>query len=1056
MYVPDSSLIDNSKLKLFSELQKILSEQKRLDIASGYFNLGGFQLIKDELKKSKKFRLLIGRTPERDDRKLIDDLFELKNAYEQAIKTDLEDEDLKKEKKESATDLIDFLKRKEVEVRLYDKTFLHGKAYIFDRLVITGSSNFTYSGLTANTELNAVLDEAHARYIREEWFEKFWKEAKDFKEELIQIYEESKFGTKEYRPYEVFIKALYELQKEDFLTKEGEISKDLPESVVDLSTFQEDAVKRIFSRLKLYNGVLVADSVGLGKTWIAKKIVEEFGFYRRRKFLVVCPAQLHNMWRDELKHLGVSENILHMENLGKEELDLEELESRHGIKLKEIALIVVDESHNFRNPISNRFEGLYSLIEHTHTDGNNPKIVLMTATPMNNTIWDLYHQLTLVSQNNKKIFIKDGIYDLEKEFKKAQQKGGEASRLNDVLQLISIRRTRQYIQENYPEAKFKAQDGQYEKITFPKRNLEAINYSLDEAYQGLYHEISKQIDQELTLAYYKLEDYKIDQKNREELQRMEALAGIYQTVLLKRLESSVEAFRKSIKGQIDFLNQFKKLLKEGKILRKKAYLKYLNFFEDEVEAEDILAEIKKDLEDIDLTDYNLKKLTADLDQDIKIFEEIYAKVKPITEKDDAKLKKFKEILLSLKKEPKIIIFSYYTDTIDYLYDALEKDKDTQRTLSKKIDKVDGSVPLNQRLETLNQFLNGDVDILFSTDILSEGQNLQKARVLINYDLHWNPTRMIQRAGRIDRIGTPFKEIAIYNFFPDQELELLLQLVRTLQNKIAMINDIVGLDSSVLGETISPKVFGVIRNLKEGSEKAKQEILRDLEAEQFGGGEIFWQPLKDHLKKYGLEPIEKIPHGIQSGLRKGSFRGVFFYYRYAEDFHFWYLYDSATKEFITNKSEILNFIACKENEPRVIPKDIDAYEINELVKQEIREMFYRSLIEAEVRTASGKKEKFIQDMMDELDHVNQEYLFEEDVVYREKAASAKKKLNEISFTKKRMQTLRRIWKGYKESKNWRKFLGKLSEFVSDKKVRGPEIKEEFDERKLKLICVDYIS
>jgi len=263
MYRPESLIIDNNRLKLFEELNNILKEQTSLDVASAYFNIAGFQLIKDSLSGIKKFRLLIGTSPQIDDEK--PDIFQPEKLYKKKFREDLEKEKFERDKKESVLSLIKLLKNPNWEVRLYEKGFLHGKAYIFDKLTVIGSSNFTYSGFTSNTELNAVLDEAHSRYIKEEWFEKLWEEARDFKEELIKILNESKFGAKKYSPYHVFIKSLYELQKEDILF-EYDTPSTLPSSEVDLANFQDDAVKRIYSRLKTYNGVLIADSVGLGKT----------------------------------------------------------------------------------------------------------------------------------------------------------------------------------------------------------------------------------------------------------------------------------------------------------------------------------------------------------------------------------------------------------------------------------------------------------------------------------------------------------------------------------------------------------------------------------------------------------------------------------------------------------------------------------------------------------------------------------------------------------------------------------------------------------------------
>lgn len=1050
MYRPDGLIIDNSKLRLFEELNNILREQKSLDVASAYFNIAGFQLVKDSLTRVQKLRLLIGRAPQTGERR--PDVFQPEQEYKRSFRRDLEGEAFEKDKKETTVSLIRLLRNSDWEVRLYDEGFLHGKAYIFDKLVIVGSSNFTYSGFTSNTELNAVLDEAHSRYIKEEWFEKFWQQAKDFKEDLIKILDESKFGTKEYAPYHIFIKSLYELQREDILF-DYETPSTLPESEVDLANFQEDAVKRIYSRLKTYNGVLIADSVGLGKTWIAKKIIEDFGFYRRKRFLIVCPAGIDELlWRPALKDIGVSENIVHQEELGRENFDFRQLERKLNFKLEDIVLIVIDESHNFRNPFSNRYETLFTLIEKA-SKKSKPKILLLTATPMNNTHWDLYFQLMLLSQNNKRIFLKEGIFDLEDEFKRADR--GDISQLADILQIISIRRTRQYIESNYPEAKYKDESANWVKIKFPERKLYETNYSLADTYQGLYYRIAEKIEKELSLAYYKLEEYRmIGKKDEMELGRMKALGRILQTLLLKRLESSVEAFRKSIQTQIDFLNIFRGFFKEGKILRKKFYYKYINYLQEDSEnREELAAEIGKNLESINLNDYDMDKFNKDLAKDIRIFEEIKKFVQSIDKNKDAKLKELKGKLIELKKE-KILLFSFYADTVDYLYQALTEDENFCYNFGKKIEKITGSFSTSKRRETINNFLNLDTDLLLSTDILSEGQNLQKARIAINYDLHWNPVRMIQRAGRIDRIGSPFNKICIHNFYPEKELESLLRLVKILQGKIEMINKEVGLDASILGEKINPKVFGIIRNLK-GTKEEKEKVLKDLEEEQFGGGELFWQPLKD----FGLERLkefcESSPYGIQSGLKRG-FRGIFFYYKYAEDYHLWYLYDAANNDFITNKTEILNFISCKENEPRVIPEDIDVFEVHHRVREKIKKFFSEGLIATRIRTVHGRMEKSLRDMRDELDFIRANYLDEDDPL-GEKINQIMARLSSISFTKRRMRTLRRIWQNYKKSGNWHLMIAKLGDFLEEKPANKEQRDTfELDEQKLKLICVDFIS
>src|SRR4030043_215869 len=219
------------------------------------------------------------------------------------------------------------------------------------------------------------------------------EDVEDFKAGLIKLLESSRFGSKEYTPYEVYIKSLFELQKEDIKAEEGVKETEFrPSSKVNLAEFQEDAVRRIFTRLKKYRACMVADSVGLGKTWIAKRVVEEFGFYKRRRFLIICPAQLRGMWKDAVKDLILAESILSQEELASLDF-LDKAKQAVGGGLDEVSLIVIDESHNFRNPLSNRWENLFTLlVDHIAKGKGKPYILFLTATPINNTIWDLYWQ----------------------------------------------------------------------------------------------------------------------------------------------------------------------------------------------------------------------------------------------------------------------------------------------------------------------------------------------------------------------------------------------------------------------------------------------------------------------------------------------------------------------------------------------------------------------------------------------------------------------------------------------------------------------------------------
>ncbi|MFQ6032591.1 MAG: phospholipase D-like domain-containing protein, partial [Candidatus Zixiibacteriota bacterium] len=513
MTIP-KEIIDNSEgNKLVTFLNNMLGEypQTNLDIATAFFNVQAYAMVKDNLNGVKRFRLLLGKAPEiKSQRTLGDELLS-------RLKEEVEGFELSKEKESTVKDLIDFLKQDNVEIKLYDKEFLHGKAYIFDNLVVIGSSNFTASGLTHNTELNAVsLEESKAIYTREKWFEKFWAESNDFKRELIQLLEDSRFGSTEYQPYQIYMKALYELQKEELKAEEKKDEKTgRPPTKVNLAEFQDDAVERIMSRLEKYGAILVADSVGLGKTWIAKKILEEIGYYERRCILVICPAQLRSMWKTEMKKINISENVMSQEELASEDF-LQKAKRAVGGKLSDVDLIVVDESHNFRNPMSNRWENLFTLVhDNIAQKGNTPYMMFLTATPINNTIWDLYWQIMLLVSTDRRAFMKENIPDLFQFFKDVDKRG-DPSLLNDLLNEISIRRTRDYIKANYPDAyilkEYPNGEKKEEKIIFPERELENISYELDKTYKGMYEWISDIITEKLTMAYYRLLKYKKEEK----------------------------------------------------------------------------------------------------------------------------------------------------------------------------------------------------------------------------------------------------------------------------------------------------------------------------------------------------------------------------------------------------------------------------------------------------------------------------------------------------------------------------------------------------------------
>ncbi len=264
---------------------------------------------------------------------------------------------------------------------------------------------------------------------------------------------------------------------------------------------------------------------------------------------------------------------------------------------------------------------------------------------------------------------------------------------------------------------------------------------------------------------------------------MTAIGGIFRTILLKRLESSVNAFRLSVKNQILFLDNLKAYLSDGCLLSKKTFNKYLLLADEELEPDDI----RDELIEFDKSKYRFEELVDDIDQDIKLLAGILGKVATITPSKDAKLRVLKENLLNLSRNGQIVVFTYYADTLEYIAKEIKNDP---KFSCLSIEAVSGSGSTgktpSQRAQIIDDFAQKKIDIVLSTDVLSEGQNLQSAQYLINYDLHWNPTRMIQRAGRIDRIGSQFNEIFIFNFFPEDELEELLKLVKFSKTRLSAL------------------------------------------------------------------------------------------------------------------------------------------------------------------------------------------------------------------------------------------------------------------------------
>jgi len=947
---PLPDLIDNERCRLADVLKGLLanSPDPRLDVVAAFFNLRGLEVLEPEIERLRALRLLLGQEQEQ--------------AFVLGERLLAELEDAAARGETTAREIRrwrDFLARDSVAVRRYARAFLHGKAYIvhgvpvLSAVGIVGSSNFTGAGLTTNRELNAALKQESAVQELQGWFETLWAEAEDYKAELLGLLERF---TCVYTPYEIYIKVLYEALRDRLEQELGERGEK--PSPIALADFQHDGYLAAREILENYGGVLIADSVGLGKTYLALRLLEDYAYRERQTALVVCPAAvMDTLWRPLLQRFAIPHEVVSMERVSQRDFPVPEYAQRFRV-------IVVDESHNFRNPDTNRWSNLFRVVTSGDAD---KKVILLTATPVNNTVFDLYYQLSLITKGDDRFLVVAGIRDLKEYFRQAEQ---NREALYEVLEALAVRRSRPFIRNHYPYAEI---DGQ--RIRFPERRLHTVRYSLKSTYgPDLYRQIAEAIEG-LRLAPYQVETYRkelIQLRIRWEdmLRRLQealgpseatrlfqiaigqmALAQILKVLYLKRLESSVEALRISLQRLRDFLSAFLEALSRGRLLDASSYRRWVQQEggdePDEDEAPTPSEELWESLPPLDTGPYDVDHIRDDVQADLQTLEAVLSRLEQT--RTDNKLQTLKELLTSPPlRGKKVVLFSYFKDTARYLYRQLREDESFLSDLGHaRIAIVDSEVKPSERRDRIARFaprahrLTGlsseeQVDLLISTDVLSEGQNLQDASVLINYDLPWNPVCLVQRIGRLDRIGSPHDVIDVYNFFPEEDLEELLRLLTRLYEKLHAINRTVGLDASVLGETPNPMDFNILRRLA-GEEGTTLDELE--EASELTIGEFLKQDLLRFLKEAGEERLRRIPLGVGTARRaREGPRGFFAAFRNCRTGqHHWVFYDEASGRILDRRLEAIRPIRCEPSEPaEPLPEDFDPSERVRRLRQHLWE------------------------------------------------------------------------------------------------------------------------
>jgi ERCC4-related helicase len=840
----------------------------RLSVVSAYFTIYAYEALSTQLDGIDSLKFLFGEPkfiqtldPEKTDKKAFkieDDGLTLANRLQQ---------------KEIARRCAEWITSK-VEIRSIRETnLLHGKLYHIDdgrrEHALMGSSNFTRRGLglsdAPNIELNMVVDSDRDRADLKAWFDELWSDialVEDVKakvlEYLAQLYVD-------HSPEFIYFKTLFHVF-EAYLSGQDEQAQFFDNTAITdteiwktLFDFQKDGVKGAIQKINTHNGCILADSVGLGKTYSALAIIKYFELRNSQRVLVLCPKKLRENWtvylgsnmtelnpfvRDKFSYMVLSHTDLSRETGKAGDVDLS------AINWGNFDLVVIDESHNFRNNVRGKRDEDGNVIKKSRYErlmqdiiqaGVKTRVLLLSATPVNNDLKDLRNQLYLVSEGRDHALMQStGIASIRQTLDAAQKTFGEwAKRAGErdskdlmdrlpagfftLLDELTIARSRKHIQKYYRAAM--AQIGH-----FPKRAKPVSVYSdIDKkgrfpTYDKLNEEIEK-----YQLALFKPSTYVLPQfkdqyqgetnvRNFSQENREKFLIGMMKVNFLKRLESSVKSFAITMERTVNKIEDLQARLGAYKKLRDgKAEDLQATLFLMEAEEDDELREafevgtLKYRMEHMDV-DRWMADLTADKQQ-LSMLAESADGVSP---ERDAKLEKLKTIISDKVTQPstnnrgeanrKVIVFCAFADTAAYLYEQLESW--ATQTLKVNIALVSGGTRPNrstlgaaefnqiltnfaprakQRAKMSSMPQGSEIDILIATDCISEGQNLQDCDLLVNYDIHWNPVRIIQRFGRIDRIGSLNAQIQLVNFWPTPDLNKYINLKNRVEARMALVD-----------------------------------------------------------------------------------------------------------------------------------------------------------------------------------------------------------------------------------------------------------------------------
>ncbi len=932
--------------KVSDFLVEKITDGSTLSVVSAYFTIYAYEALADRLDSINSLRFLFGEPsfiatidPEKTDKKsfkIEDEGLELSNRLQQ------------KDVARRCTEWI----RDKVEIRsIRQANLLHGKLYhIHDghrEHAILGSSNFTRRGLglsaTPNIELNMIIDSDRDRADLKAWFDNIWADENlvaDVKDEVLrylaQLYVD-------HAPEFIYFKTLYHVF-ERFLSDQADDARLFDQTaIIDtdiwkaLFDFQKDGAKGAIHKINAHNGCILADSVGLGKTYSALAVIKYYEL-RNNRVLVLCPKKLRDNWTVYLAQNNSELNPFLKDRFAYTVLSHTDL-SREGGKVDGVDLatlnwgnfdlIVIDESHNFRNNTKGRRDEDGNIIRKSRYErlmediiqkGVKTKVMLLSATPVNNDLKDLRNQIYFVTVGSDTAFsqsfgihsIKDTLTTAQKTFMEWAKRAGEKDARDlmerlpagffTLLDELTIARSRKHIQKYYRSTL--AQIGQ-----FPKRKKpESVYSDIDlkgrfPTYDRLNDEISNYQLSLFNPSKHVLPQFKAQYEEKKTLNFSQAdrehyLIGMMKVNFLKRLESSVRSFAITMERTVNKIEDLESRLRL--FLEHQAQAAedvQPDFFsdpeeedEDLVEAFQVGGKLKFKMEHLDVGAW-LKDLTTDKQQLSRLAND----AKAVTAEQDAKLADLKKIIEQKIKHPstnirgeeirKIIVFTAFADTAAYLYEEMEDW--ARKKLNVHIALVSGGAKPNrttfghadytqiltnfsprakQRAKMKSMPQDDEIDILIATDCISEGQNLQDCDLLVNYDIHWNPVRIIQRFGRIDRIGSLNSAIQLINFWPTPDLNKYINLKNRVEARMALVDIAATAEDNILqADDLKVLITEDLRYRDKQLLRLKEEVL-DLEDfnESVALNEFTLDDFRMELATYieaNRKKLEEAPFGL---------------------------------------------------------------------------------------------------------------------------------------------------------------------------------------------------